>query len=309
MSEGEDNEADAQPCSCCASCGIVEVDDIKLVPCDDCDLVEYCGDECRENHKSVHEEDCKKRATELREEILFKQPESSHLGDCPICSLPMPIEMAKSMMFGCCSKTICSGCAYAYQMRQREGRLANTCPFCREPLPRTEEENDKRSMKRVAANDPFAIYQEGGKQYEKGDYRSAFEYYSKAAELGYASAHHTLAWLYQNGEGVEKDGEKFIHHLEEAAIGGNPLARHDLGCHENKNGNFERAVKYWIISATQGLDGSLKTLMEAFKQGHVSKEVLAAALRAHKAAVDATKSPQRVAAEGVFHMLISPPQH
>ena len=37
--------------------------------------------------------------------------------------------------------------------------------------------------------------------------------------------------------------------------------------------------------------------MKVFKEGFVSKEELAAALRAHKAAVDATKSPQRVAAE------------
>eukprot|EP00984_Skeletonema_dohrnii_P020252 scaffold9816_cov99-Skeletonema_dohrnii-CCMP3373.AAC.6 len=37
--------------------------------------------------------------------------------------------------------------------------------------------------------------------------------------------------------------------------------------------------------------------MSAFKKGKVSKEDLAAALRAHKAALDATKSPQRAAAE------------
>ncbi len=44
----EDNEVD----TCCASCGIAEVDDNKFVPCDGCDLVKYCSDECRENHKS-----------------------------------------------------------------------------------------------------------------------------------------------------------------------------------------------------------------------------------------------------------------
>jgi len=32
---------------CCASCGIAEVDDIKLKKCDDCDLVEYCSDKCQ----------------------------------------------------------------------------------------------------------------------------------------------------------------------------------------------------------------------------------------------------------------------
>ena len=44
----------------------------------------------------------------------------------------------------------------------------------------------------------------------------------------------------------------------------------------------------------------MKTLMDAFKKDLVSKEVLASALREHKAAVDATKSPQREAGEKWF---------
>ena len=65
----------------------------------------------------------------------------------------------------------------------------------------------------------------------------------------------------------------------------------------NNNYNAERGVKHFIIGATLGDDDSLKKLMEAFRQGFISKGDLAAALRAHKAAVDATKSPQRKAAE------------
>ena len=91
----------------CAACDISETDDIKLVPCDGCDLVRYCSDDCREDHKSDHEDDCNKRAAELRDELLFKQPESSHLGDCPICSLPLSLVLQKSMVNTCCSKVIC----------------------------------------------------------------------------------------------------------------------------------------------------------------------------------------------------------
>ena len=61
--------------------------------------------------------------------------------------------------------------------------------------------------------------------------------------------------------------------------------------------NFERAVKHFVIAASQGVGDSIKSLMEMFKEGYVEKEVLAAALRAHKATVDATKSPQRVEAD------------
>ena len=176
----------------------------------------------------------------------------------------------------------------------------HTCAFCRESLPKTEEISDKLRMKRIEANDPVAIRFEGTEHYRKGDYRSAFEYWTKAAELGDAWGHFQLSGLYHDGKGVEKDEKKEIHHLEEATIRGNPHARYNLGVHENSYGNFERAVKHWIIAATQGKDDAIKALMKAFKLGFVKKDVLAAALRAHKAAVDATKSPQRESAEEFY---------
>ena len=283
--------------SCCASCGIAEVDDIQLVPCDSCDLVKYCNDECQRDHKVEHEEDCKKRAAELRDELLFKQPESSYMGDCPICSLPLVIGNQTAMMM-CCSKLICFGCNIANQQREKEMRLQHTCPFCREPLPKTNEEDVKRRIKRVEMNDPVAMRYEGTEQYMKGDYSKAFEYWTKAAEMGDALAHFSLSTMYRDGDGVEKDGGKMLYHAEEAALAGHPDARHRLGAYEwNNNRNAERAVRHWIIAVTLGYDTSIKALMQAFKQGLVKKDELTAALRAHQAAVDATKSPQREAVE------------
>ena len=283
--------------TCCAACGIAEIDDIKLVPCD-CDLVRYCGDECRHIHKSEHEEDCKMRAAELRDELLFKQPDSNHMGDCPICCLPLPLDDDKSCMMGCCSKVICDGCLRANKNRETELRLEQSCPFCREPLPSSKKEHDKQRVKRAKANDPLAMCQEGVQLVSKGDYRSALAYYTKAVALGDVGAHYKLAGLYFCGYGVEKDELKYIHHWEEAAIGGHSGARYCLGAHEWETGKKERAVKHWIIAATQGEDEAIKALMHgAFKEGFVKKDVLATALRAHKAAVDATKSPQREAAE------------
>ncbi len=83
MSDDNDNDT----MMCCASCGIAEIDDIKLKQCDSCDLVRYCSLDCQREHKAQHEDVCKKRAAELRDKLLFKQPESTHLGDCPICCL------------------------------------------------------------------------------------------------------------------------------------------------------------------------------------------------------------------------------
>ena len=85
---------------CCASCGIAGVDDIKLKICNACDLVRYCSDKCQQEHLPHHEKACKERAAELHDEILFRQPESSSLGDCPICLLPLQLDTDKSMMMG-----------------------------------------------------------------------------------------------------------------------------------------------------------------------------------------------------------------
>eukprot|EP00984_Skeletonema_dohrnii_P005265 scaffold1840_cov137-Skeletonema_dohrnii-CCMP3373.AAC.6 len=260
---------------------------------------------CRREHRPQHEEACKKRAAELRDEILFKQPESSYHGDCPICCLPLPLDVLKSDMQSCCSKLVCKGCTYANQKREYEGRLGYKCPFCRKALPKTYEECDKQRMKRIEANDPVAMYEEGFKQDKKGNYSSAFGYFTKAAELGDAEAHNQLSLMYYYGHGVEKDRGKERHHLEEAAIGGHPRARNNLGCNEEESGNIERAVKHWIIAANQGQDESIKNVMEYFKEGFVSKDDLAATLRAHQAAVDATKSPQREAAEAYYRILDS----
>ncbi len=293
MSGADCNEAVT---SLCASCGIAENEDIKLKKCNGCHLVRYCGIQCQKAHRKQHKRACKKRAAELRDELLFKQPENSHLGDCPICCLPLPLDMTKSTLYGCCSKVICGGCNHANDRRQFEQRLVFSCPFCRSVLPKTEEETDQQLMKRVAMNDPVALRQEGGLQQKKGNYASAFEYYTKAAKLGDAQAHYHLAGMYHDWLGVEMDEGKYTHHLEEAAIGGHPNARYRLG-NEWAHDNHERAVKHWIIAATQGDDDAIKALMIKFREGHVSKEQLDATLRAHKAAVDATKSPHREEAE------------
>ena len=290
---------------CCAACGIAEVDDVKLKECADCDLVKYCSDACQKNHKSQHEEACKKRMAELRDELLFKQPDNSHLGDCPICCLPIPLDMDKSIMMACCNQVICNGCNYANMKRQLEDRREPKCPFCRYPIHETDEECDKRTMKRIEANDPAAMTQWGRDQYDKGDYSVAFEYYTRAVELGFIEAHHQISILYHHGCGVEKDEKKELYHMEEAAIGGHPDARYNLGYIEVNNENAERAKKHWIIAATQGESDSIKMLMELFKGGFVSKDVLADALRAHQAAVDAAKSLQREAAEELQRTLKS----
>ena len=279
----------------CASCGTAGSDDIKLKNCTACYLVRYCSVKCQKDHQPKHKKECKKRAAELKDELLFKQPESTHLGDCPICCLPLPLDESKYCLNTCCSKEICQGCNVANVKRELEGRLQHKCPFCRKAMPSTQEQSNELLMKRVEANDPVALYEVGATRYVEGDYKAAFEYLTRAASLGNMDAHNRLSLLYHDGEGVEKDEKKALHHAEKAAIGGHPIARHNLGWTEAHRGKRDRAVKHWIIAAKLGHEKSLEKLKKGYKDGLVSKEEFTEALRGHKAAIAASKSPQREA--------------
>jgi tetratricopeptide (TPR) repeat protein len=162
-------------------------------------------------------------------------------------------------------------------------------------------------MKRVKKNCPAAMCHMGGRCEEKGDYEAALKYYTlaaetKAAELGDTNAHYNLSCFYLKGQWqcVEKDKKKAVYHWEEAAIGGHPEARYNLGIHEANNGRFERARKHLIIAANHGLEKSLRVLMKFHANGLASKEDYAGALRAYQAAVEATKSAEREAADAYF---------
>jgi len=282
---------------CCASCGITKVEfEYELVPCWVCSfyLVRYCSEKCHEDHWPQHEALCKERV--LRNEILFRQPESTHLGDCPICLLPMSTGLGKTMIQSCCSKTICRGCSHAHYLHQRQQRQVRVCPFCRHTIPKSKEEVDKNNLKRIEANDPVALREIGKERYHEGNYEEAFEYLAKAVELGDIAAQYYLGHMYQKGEGVEKDEKKGLYHLEEAAIGGHPEARYNLAGKEGRNDLIERSMKHYIICANLGHDMALKVLKESYKWRDVTKADFAGALRGHQAAVDARKSPQREAA-------------
>lgn len=284
----------------CAFCGITGVDNIELKKCTACKLVKYCSVACQRNHRSQHKRICKKRAAELREELLFVQPESSHLGDCPICFIPLPLDAvntSKGAYHACCSKIICSGCVYGSRLKIAEQSLEQKCSFCRTPYPQDKAAADRMMKKRIAANDPFVICLAAIKCLDEGNFSDAFRYAQQAAEGGDMRGHLQLGHMYMEGKGVEADVKKAIYHLEEAAIGGHPMARYNLGRMERCQGMHERATKHFIIAANQGLDDAVEHLKEDYREGHVSKDDFGAALRAYQRAVDATKSPTREAAK------------
>mmetsp|Transcript_25967 Transcript_25967/g.39234 ORF Transcript_25967/g.39234 Transcript_25967/m.39234 type:complete len:237 (-) Transcript_25967:375-1085(-) len=232
-----DSEPAVSTKTCCASCGIEESHDIKLKSCTACKLVRYCSVKCQREHRPKHKQECKKRAAELHDAILFRQPASSHLGDCPICLVPLPIDENESCHLTCCSKTVCKGCDYTNQMGELKQSREPRCPFCRKHAPITEAASRLNVTKRLEANDPYAMKTMGVLRYAAGDYGSAFEYYTKAA-VSHFGAHFQLSNMYREGQGVKKDLKKELYHAEKAAIGGHQGARYNLGCEEEHHGRW-----------------------------------------------------------------------
>ena len=74
---------------CCAECGKEGGATLKV--CKSCMFAKYCNADCQRNHWKKHKKECKLRAAELHDEVLFKDPPAKE--DCPICFLPMPLKL------------------------------------------------------------------------------------------------------------------------------------------------------------------------------------------------------------------------
>ena len=237
-------------------------------------------------------EECVAAGEEL---VLMKRGRTkSEDDDCPICSLPLPLDADQPQSFFrvCCVKKLCNGCVLAARKRGMRD-----CPFCRAPAPH-ESQALAMIQKRVDAGDPVAIYYLG-EQYRFGlyglnkDMTMVVELYERAAELGVKDAHYNLACLYREGTDVEKDMVKAIQHYEAAAMCGHVGARHNLGNAEHRAGNHNLALQHFLISATLGLEESLNNVKSFFKKGLATKSDYATALRGYQHAIKEMSSTDR----------------
>ena len=144
----------------CANCSKGEEESSKLKNCTACKLVKYCSRECQIAHRPQHKKECRKRAAELHDEMLFKQPPPQE--DCAICFLRLPSRGSGSTYYGCCGKVLCNGCTHAPVYDNQGNEVAEKmCSFCRTPFPKSCEENIKSIKKRAETGDVRAIYNLG----------------------------------------------------------------------------------------------------------------------------------------------------
>ena len=309
--------------SCCAECDADGGASLKA--CITCRLVKYCNAKCQHKHWPKHKKTCKQRATELRDEVLFKDPPPKE--DCSICFLPMPIlliscatlppatilsvpiydfaianeELATEPMetyYPCCGKSICKGCVHSFCESGNDAK----CPFCNSNRGgKTDEESVEEVMKRVEANDAGAIWTLAGVYYNgfnglQQDRTKAIELYTKAAELGCSKAHHYLGFINRD----EGDLKKAKFHWEAAAMAGCEDARCNLGNMEGNSGNIERAVKHWNIAASAGGYMAMHHLITCFKKGAVSRESIDSTLVTYNSSCAEMRSEARDAAKSKY---------
>ena len=279
----------------CANCGKHGNDTVKLKNCTACRLVKYCGVDCQKAHRKLHKKACKQRAAELKDEQLYSQGHERPEGDfCPICTLPIPLQMGHHSVFStCCLKRICKGCNIAAQKR---GML--DCAFCRTPIPDNDADKLALVQARVAKKDPVAINHLGedycfGELGLRKDMRKAVELWTEAAELGSIEALFNLGNAYYHGDGVPEDKEKGVQFWTKAAMQGHVECRYNLGCFEWGEGSHDRAVRHLLISAKMGNETSVEAMKKVFTVGNATKEEYAEALRGYKDAVEEMKSHDR----------------
>jgi len=308
-------DKDMDNVSICANCGKEDANNT----CNKCKTVKYCNAACKKKHRHKHKKECEEHkrlaaehATKLRneelrlaaekhDEELFKQPPPEE--DCPICFIRLPLGTGMTYM-SCCGKRICNGCIHA-PVYDNQGNLVdinkqNECPFCRDVAPKSDAEIIKRTKKRAEKDDPFAIYKLGV-WYDNGlygypqDCTKALEHYHRAGELGDARAYNSIGYSYEHGEGVGADMKKAKHYYEQAAMGGDSMARQSLGNSEVRVsvGNMDRALRHYMIAVKSGESDSLENVKRLYSAGYATKEDYMKALQAYQEYLGEIKSVQR----------------
>jgi len=104
------------------------------------------------------------------------------------------------------------------------------------------------------------------------DQEKAMDLWKHAAKLGSSEAHFSLGSVYCEGGELKK--AKF--HYEAAA-----LPRYRVGIMEGKSGNEQRALKHCILAASAGNHQAMRTLLNNFERGNVSRDAIDSTLIAY----------------------------
>ena len=239
--------------------------------------------------------------------------------ECPICYHVLPLANCDSVYMSCCGKVICQGCIVGRERAQVkesgfiiEGKTpedkqfmlilkhwSGLCPFCRAEYPANEEEVVQRLNARISIrnDEDYTIALVGlGSCYLEGkhglplNYGKAEEIFQQAYDLGNPTAASDLVDLYERHYPDQK--EKMMKYLLRGETLGNIACMQFLINLAIESKNHREISRLCMKVARLGGD-TQQNLMSCYENQVLSKDDLAATLRAHQAVQDETKTARR----------------
>jgi len=201
--------------------------------------------------------------------------------ECPVCLVPLPLQIDQANYWTCCGKTVCQACiaetkrALHITNRERKDKelppMGPTCAFCREPVPEDDSELIERYEKRIdnqgdtGAMVSLALFYRNGEFGLARDEAKTSELYQRAAGLGCAKAIANIGAFFFMGQlGVTQDKERGVAYWKDAAKKGDVNARFCLGEIEEHFQQHDLAMKHFKLAAAAGYEDATKRLWKYF---------------------------------------------
>ena len=113
-------------------------------------------------------------------------------------------------------------------------------------------------------------------EYERGNYKSAFNSYKRIAYLGSAYGQNQVGYMYTNGVGVEQDYKKAVKYFRMSAKQGNEDAQFNMGIMYTYGygvkQSYKKAAWYYRKSAEQGFANAQYNLGVMYLFGYHYKQ-------------------------------------
>ena len=142
-------------------------------------------------------------------------------------------------------------------------------------------------------------FEDGVAAYKKGDDKTAFSFFEKAAIKGYSSAQYNLAVMYRNGEGVVQDYAEAVRWFKLSAAQGDSDSQINLALMYQKGEgvvqDYAEAARWFKLSAAQGDSSAQINLAVRYYYGEgVLQDYLQAHMWMNLAAVSGDKDAQKI---------------
>lgn len=124
-------------------------------------------------------------------------------------------------------------------------------------------------MGNAILKDADQLFEEGKRFHDEKNYKEAFKYNLKAAELNHSKGTLYVGWCYQHSIGVEKDMKKAFEYYQKAAYLGNSEGMFQVGEFYHLgigvNMNSEKAFEYFVKSAEKNNSMGIHAIYYLYK--------------------------------------------